>query len=101
MKWNPILVFIEGEKEPISIAQLSEKSGLDKRLLRNRNGQILNAGQTKLHKGKRRAVFTKDDLRPVGAPSKSPKVRLDEKPKPSIQAWDKLIRERRERWNQK
>ena len=93
-RWNPILVFVDGEKEPISIAQLSEKSGLDKQLLRNRNGQILGAGQTRLYKGKRRAVFTQDDLRPVGEPSKSPKVRIDEKPKLTT-AWDDMVRARR------
>ena len=72
MKKELLIVFLGNTDSPLTINDLARKSGLPTKLLRNRNGQILTAGHTTMYKGKRRAVFTKDDLRPVGEKRKTP-----------------------------
>ena len=72
MTEETLTVFLGNTDHPLRISDLARKSGLPTKLLRNRNHQILAAGHTTMYKGKRCAVFTKDDLRPVGEPRKTP-----------------------------
>ena len=72
MRKKPLIVFLKNSNEPMSISELSRKSGLPAELLRGRNLVILRSSQTVMYKGERRAVFTKDDLRPAGEPRKTP-----------------------------
>ena len=68
MSKESLIVFLANTDNPLRISDLARKSGLSTKLIRNRNNQILAAGHTTMYKGKRCAVFTKDDLRPVGEP---------------------------------
>ena len=74
-----LIVFYKGK--PLSINELAEISGLPPPLLRSRNRQIIDqSSQTRVYKSKRRAVFTEDDLRPVGEPRKTPVQREEPAP---------------------
>ena len=72
MKKESLIVFLGNTDHPLRISDLSRKSGLTPEILRGRVTAILHAGHTTMYKGKRRAVFTKDDLRPVGEKRKTP-----------------------------
>ncbi len=72
MNRETLIVFLGTTENPLRISELSRKSGLTPQILRGRVTAILNAGHTTMYKGKRCAVFTKEDLRPVGEKRKTP-----------------------------
>lgn len=71
MKKESLIVFLGNTDHPLRISELSLKSGLTPQILRGRVTAILHAGHTTMFKGKRCAVFTKEDLRPVGEKRKT------------------------------
>ena len=72
MNKETLVVFLGNTENPLRISELSQKSGLTPQILRGRVTAILHAGHTTNYKGKRCAVFTKEDLRPVGEKRKTP-----------------------------
>ena len=72
MNKETLVVFLGNTDHPLRISELSQKSGLTPEILRGRVNAILHAGHTTMFKGNRCAVFTKEDLRPVGEKRKTP-----------------------------
>lgn len=86
------MVFLRKDPIPITYSELSERTGINVKTLRNRSPRCKDI---KLHNEILCPVFSDKDLVPIRKIKRSCRSKgknYEDKPKPSIAAWDERVR---------